>query len=208
MPEDWKNAIVIPFLKSSKPPTSPSSYRPIALTSLAKTYKSIIYITYLHSWNKTPYRLTPAWIQKGLFNNWPFRETGTRNTRCILHKQHCLAVFFDLEKAYDTTWRYGILWDLGIRGRMLNCLCDFLSNRTFQVRLGTVLSRIFVQDNGVPQGCILSTTLFIVKMNSINMVIPHTVMHSFYVDDLQIACCASNQSSCERQLHFTINKPT
>lgn len=42
----------------------------------------------------------------------------------FIHKQHCLAVFFDLEKAYDTTWRFGILRDLaelGIRGGMLDC---------------------------------------------------------------------------------------
>ena len=26
--------------------------------------------------------------------------------------EHVVAVFFDLEKAYDTTWKYGILKDL------------------------------------------------------------------------------------------------
>lgn len=31
-------------------------------------------------------------------------------------------------------------------------------------------------------------------------------MHSVYVDDLQIACRASNLSTCERQLQITINK--
>ena len=35
-------------------------------------------------------------------------------------KEHVVAVFFDLEKAYDTTWKYGILRDLhelGVKGR-------------------------------------------------------------------------------------------
>jgi len=27
-------------------------------------------------------------------------------------RQHAVAVFFDLEKAYDTTWKYGIMRDL------------------------------------------------------------------------------------------------
>jgi Reverse transcriptase (RNA-dependent DNA polymerase) len=34
--------------------------------------------------------------------------------------EHATAVFFDMEKAYDTTWKYGILQDLqnaGLRGR-------------------------------------------------------------------------------------------
>lgn len=36
----------------------------------------------------------------------------------FVHKQHCLAVFCDLEKAYDATWRSGILQhldELGVR---------------------------------------------------------------------------------------------
>jgi hypothetical protein len=34
--------------------------------------------------------------------------------------EHATAVFFDMEKAYDTTWKYGIPQDLknaGLRGR-------------------------------------------------------------------------------------------
>ena len=30
----------------------------------------------------------------------------------FIKREHVVAVFFDLEKAYDTTWRYGILKDL------------------------------------------------------------------------------------------------
>ena len=30
----------------------------------------------------------------------------------FIKKEHLVAVFFDLEKAYDTTWKYGIMNDL------------------------------------------------------------------------------------------------
>ena len=30
----------------------------------------------------------------------------------FLNKQEIVSIFFDLEKAYDTTWKYGILRDL------------------------------------------------------------------------------------------------
>ena len=44
----------------------------------------------------------------------------------------------------------------------------FLSNGTFQIHLGTNLSdKIFHQEEGVPQGVILSTTLFNIKINDI-----------------------------------------
>ena len=39
----------------------------------------------------------------------------------FIEKQHVLAVFFDLEKAYDTTWKYGImsdLFDMGFCGHL------------------------------------------------------------------------------------------
>ena len=43
-------------------------------------------------------------------------------------KGHVVAVFVDLEKAYDTTWIYGILKDihkLGLRGRLPTFIEDF-----------------------------------------------------------------------------------
>lgn len=211
IPESWKKAIVVPLLKPGKSPNSPGSYRPIALTScLAKCFESILNI-----------RLMFVLESQKLLDTHQcgFRKTCSTTDHLVrlentvreafLHKQHCLAVFFDLEKAYDTTWRFGILRDLGelgIRGRMLKCLADFLHNRSFQVRLGSVLSKNFTQETGVPQGCILSTTLFIVKMNSIAKVIPKSIMYSVYVDDLQIACTSSNVTTCERQIQLTVNK--
>ena len=56
----------------------------------------------------------------------------------FIKKEHVVAVFFDLEKAYDTTWRYGILKDihkLGLRGRLPTFIENFLADRAMQVRL-------------------------------------------------------------------------
>ena len=33
-------------------------------------------------------------------------------SEAFIKKAHLVAVFFDLEKAYDTTWKYGIMNDL------------------------------------------------------------------------------------------------
>ena len=52
----------------------------------------------------------------------------------FLNKQEVVSIFFDLEKAYDTTWKYGILKDLhvaGLRGRMPIFITKFLENRNF-----------------------------------------------------------------------------
>ena len=46
-----------------------------------------------------------------------------------MKKEHLVAVFFHLEKAYDTTWKYGIVRDLknlGYEGRMPIFIENFL----------------------------------------------------------------------------------
>ena len=103
--------------------------------------------------------------------------------------EHVVALFFDLEKAYDTTWKYGIMRDLhkmGLRGRLPLFIDKFLTDRTFRVRIGTSYSDTYDQEMGVPQGSILSVTLFIIKINSIVDCISPDVDSSLYVDDFHI----------------------
>jgi hypothetical protein len=43
-------------------------------------------------------------------------------------KQHAVSIFFELEKAYDTTWKYGILkdlFDMGLKGKLPNFISNF-----------------------------------------------------------------------------------
>ena len=73
-----------------------------------------------------------------------------------------MAIFFYLEKAYDTTWKYGImkdLFDCGLRGRLPLFISEFLKGRSFRVRVGTAFSDMYNQEMGVPQGSILSPVL-------------------------------------------------
>ena len=96
--------------------------------------------------------------------------------------------FFYLEKAYNTTWKYGIvtnLHDIGLRGRLPNFISNFLSDRSFNVRIGFSLSDTFKQEQGVPQGSILSSTLFNIKINNIVKCVNDTDS-SLYVDDFDI----------------------
>ena len=104
----------------------------------------------------------------------------------FLHKQHVVAVFFDLEKAYDTTWKHGImkdLYDAGLRGRLPLFVQGLLQNGQFQIRLGSHISDVFDQEMGVPQGSILSVTLFALKINSIVKSVSPGIECALYVDD-------------------------
>ena len=116
----------------------------------------------------------------------------------FIHNRHLVSVFFYLEKAYDTTWKYGIMKDLhgfGLRGHLPIFIAKVLKDRSFKV-----------QEMGVPQGSILSVTLFSVKINSIAQCLKPGVDCSLYVDDLQICYRSSNMSIIERQLQLCLNK--
>ncbi|GBM41419.1 putative RNA-directed DNA polymerase from transposon X-element [Araneus ventricosus] len=126
----------------------------------------------------------------------------------FLQRKHLIAVFFDIEKAYDRTWRYGILKDLhdfNLRGNLPIFIQNFLKLRKFRVRLASEFSDYFIQEEGVPQGSILSVTLFIVKINNILNRLPLFVKGSLYVDDLYISCTGMNIHFIERQLQIAIN---
>ena len=118
-------------------------------------------------------------------------------------------MFFDLEKAYDTTWRYGILKDihkLGLRGRLPTFIENFLADRTMQVRVGSSLSDYYDQEQGVPQGGVLSTTLFSIKINDIVKCLSNLTDCSLYVDDFCICYRSKSMATIERQLQQNLNK--
>ena len=140
----WEMALVLPFPKPGKDPTLPSSYRPIALTScLCKLMERMVNT-----------RLVWFLERTGVLSS---SQCGFRRMHsCIdvlLHlensickafasKQHHITVFFDLEKAYDTAWRYGILrvlHDIGLRGELPLFIKAFLKTRYFKVRVSSTL---------------------------------------------------------------------
>ena len=135
-------------------------------------------------------------------------ETFIRDA--FIHNQHLAAVFFELQKAYDTTWKYGILKDLhnmGLRGNLPIFIGNFSSDRILQIHLGTILSdKIFHQEEGVPQGTILSTTLFNVKINDIVKQVDPGVECSLYVDDFIIMYRSPTIDAIQRKLQHTINR--
>ena len=210
-PESWRLATVIPIPKPGKDHTEPTNYRPIALTScLCKTLERMInkrLVWYLESNDL----ISP--IQSG------FRSDRSTNDHLIrletfirdafVNREHVVSVFFDLEKAYDTTWRYGILkdlHDLGLKGRLPLFIKSFLEDRTMQVRIGSTLSDLYDQEQGVPQGSILSTTLFNIKINNIVNCLDSKTDGSLYVDDFGICYRSKNMRTIERHLQQCINR--
>ena len=118
------------------------------------------------------------------------------------------SIIFDLEKACDWAWRYGILKDMhnmGMRGRIPNCIGNFNRDREFQVRISITTSGKRRQEIGVIQGSTLSVTLFAIKINSLAKEIPPHIFNSIFVDDLQIVYSDSNVFNIQKELQNCIH---
>ena len=80
-----------------------------------------------------------------------------------------------------------------------------MSDRSFNVRIGSTLSDTFEQEQGVPQGSILSPTLFNIKINNIVKCVNDTDS-SLYVDDFGIFYKSKNMENIEFRLQRCLNK--
>ena len=137
-PNSWKTSIVIPIPKPGKDHSDPGNYRPIALTScLCKTMERMVnsrLTWYLERHNKITKFQSGFRRRRSTVDNLVTLESSIRDA--FVSRKHLVSIFFDLEKAYDTVWKYGILSDLfeaGLRGRLPNFIRDFLTDRLFKV---------------------------------------------------------------------------
>ena len=210
-PAVWRHATVLPFLKQGKPAQQPSSYRPIALTScMCKLLERIVNNRLVH-YLESHSIISP--FQYGFRKMRGPLDALVRLESSILDAfalNRCVvAVFFDIVKAYDTTWRYNILRKLhtaGIRGALAFFIHNFVSHREFKVLVGSSFSRTAVQEEGVPQGSVLSVTLFLLAINDVTTCMPEGVSCTLYVDDLTIFVSSSLLVTAERRLQLAITR--
>ncbi|GBN82099.1 putative RNA-directed DNA polymerase from transposon X-element [Araneus ventricosus] len=180
-PSSWRRAVVIPILKPGKDAKNPNNYRPIALTSvLCKLLERMVNSRLVHVLEKkkclSPFQ-SGFRFGRGTIDNILLLENSIREA--FVSKKHLVSILFDMEKAYDKTWR---------------------------VRIGNTLSDGFYQEEGVPQGSVLSVILFIIKINEVIKQLPTGVSGSLFVDDLEIHCSGEDMGFVERKLQEAVNK--
>lgn len=207
VPDKWKEAIIIPILKPGKDKALPVSYRPIALTSnLSKLMERMItnrLFWFLEKNNLINYNQSGFRKNRRTLDHL-IRLSDTVN-KSLATKQNTLAVFLDIEKAYDMVWRKGILYKLhklGVSGNMINWINDFLHNRSIKVRVGDKLSDKQCIDNGTPQGSAISPLLFLVAINDIKV---DGVDLSIFADDTAIWKSGPNLAFLERKIQKALD---
>ena len=191
IPTIWKKAIMIPIPKPGKPRSQVDSYRPISLTScVCKLMERIVNNRLM-------------WILESE-NLLADEQAGFRKCRStedqiayiaqeiedgFQEKKSTTVVWVDLEKAFDKVWKEGLILKLQnthVSHRMLNWITEYLTNRKALVKMQGIRSNTATIHNGVPQGGVLSPTLFLIFINDLLQIIPRKVKGSMYADDLAL----------------------
>ena len=100
-----------------------------------------------------------------------------------------LAVAVDISKAFDTIPRYGLiakLMDTAIHPNYVKWLGNFLSGRHASVEYRGMKSRIRHLSHGVPQGSVLSPSLFNLFMHDLPVPSSPSTCIASYADDLTV----------------------
>lgn len=165
-PSSWKLAIISPIHKNGEK-DNPCNYRPISLLIIfSKLLEKLVHK-----------RITTYLEDNGLIPNrqYGFRRGKSTEDAVILvnnivsaaldSNKHCIGVFLDLAKAFDTV-SIPILLEklscLGIRGKPHEWFQSYLSTRFQCVRVGHEMSEQLPVEFGVPQGSILDPRLFLI----------------------------------------------
>ena len=170
-PDLLKLAKVIPIFKKDDP-TQVTNYRPISLLPcISKILEKIVYkrLDSFLSLNKI-LNSAQFGFRKKFSTNFAINKLLDSVINSLSKKDHIIAIFMDLSKAFDTIDHNILLhklYNYGIRGVVWSWIKSYLSNRQQYVSVDDANSPISINNCGVPQGSILGPLLFLIYINDI-----------------------------------------
>ena len=110
-------------------------------------------------------------------------------------------LYFDFTKAFDRVPHYRLiskLENLGIKGKLLNIIKDFLTDRKFRVSVEGSFSTSKDILSGIPQGSVLGPLLFLIYVNDLPEYVKSPI--KLFADDLKLIGNAENRSIIDDDL--------
>ncbi|KAL3290506.1 hypothetical protein HHI36_023842 [Cryptolaemus montrouzieri] len=188
-PNVWKEAIVICIPKPGKNLSSPSSYRPISLLpAISKVVEKVI-LTRINAHIDT-HSIIPDFqygFRKNHGTGHQLLRVGEFLTNSFNKRWHAPMLLLDGEQVFDRVWHDGLSYKMmhfKFPQYLTNVVRSFLTNRTLSVRVGTNISTPRIISAGVPQGSVLSPTLF--NIFSADIPTDKNVLTALYADDIAL----------------------
>ena len=171
-PTQFKTAEIILFPKETGEKSNPMNYRPISLLNfLGKVYAKLLN-------QKLVKHLEDNGIIKESQHG--FRRKKSTSTliaqlyeriareKCTYRKTMITMILRDISKAFDKIWHKGLIYKMmqtGMNAQLLRSLSNFLHNRKAYIKVNKTKGPLFSLHAGVPQGDVLSPTLFLIMCN-------------------------------------------
>ena len=124
-------------------------------------------------------------------------------------KMKTLAVFVDLTSAFDKVWKDALLLKLlkkHINGNMFSWIENFLFQRTAKVKMDSIYSNVVKLREGVPQGGVISPTLFIIFIDDITEKLNSHISRALHADDLAVWTASENFTTAFVRMQMTMDR--
>ena len=208
-PNELKTGCITPIHKNGSK-NDVKNYRPVcSLSPFSKIFEKIIYnrmIGFIEQNNI----LSPNQFgfRKGLSCESAIIQFINNIHNGLHHKQNTVAVFMDLSKAFDVLNHdilYKKLEHYGFRGKFLELLKSFISNRKYFVSVNGLTSDIKTVNIGVPQGSTLGPLLFLIYVNG--MCNSSSILNfTQFADDTTITHSGTNLELLTKELEKELAK--